>query len=241
VVRADDGVQISFEDSTGKKRAETFERVLMAAGRRSNLGKLGLETMGIVAGEGGRYNIDADTLQLGDSAVFVAGDVSELHPLLHEASDDGRIAGGNAARFPDVRAAQRRTPLAIAFTDPQIGIVGTGHSGLGNCEAMAGEVDYADQGRARVQGINQGLIRIYGDRHTGRLLGAELFGPRVEHMSHLLAWAVQQQLTVDFLPPGGGGGDSYGAAKPQRKPSSWIADQVQGLRAGCRKLAASYG
>ena len=41
-----------------------------------------------------------------------------------------------------------------------------------------------------------GKVRIYGECGTGRLLGAELFGPRVEHLSHLLAWAVQQGMTV---------------------------------------------
>ncbi len=62
---------------------------------------------------------------------------------------------------------------------------------------MAGEVDYGNQGRARVQAINKGKVRIYAERHTGRLIGAELFGPRVEHLSHLLAWAVQQGMTVE--------------------------------------------
>lgn len=197
VEATDAGVRITFTDSKGKERTETFSRLLVAAGRRPNLLGLGLETIGIEPGSNGRYTIDADTLQLGEGAVFVAGDVNGLHPLLHEAADDGRIAGANAVRFPDVRAASRRTPLAVAFTDPQIAIVGRSYASLANCEAMAGEVDYGNQGRARVQGINAGKVRIYADKHTGQLLGAEMFGPRVEHLSHLLAWAVQQGLTVD--------------------------------------------
>lgn len=191
------GVRISFTDSSGNKREETFERVLMAAGRRPNLNGLGIENMGIAAEPNGRYAIDPDTLQLGDAPIFVAGDVNNLHPLLHEAADDGRLAGSNAANFPDIRAGTRRTPLAVVFSDPQIGIVGRGFSALESCEAVAGEVDYGDQGRARVQGINAGLVRIYGDKHTGQLVGAELFGPRVEHLSHLLAWSIQQGLTVE--------------------------------------------
>ena len=127
----------------------------------------------------------------------MAGDVNELHPVLHEAADDGRIAGYNAANFPDVRASWRRTPLGIVFTDPQIGVVGGGYAALRDCEAVAGEISFDNQGRARVQSMNAGKVRIYADAHTGRLLGAELFGPRVEHLSHLLAWAVQAGLTVD--------------------------------------------
>ena len=39
-------------------------------------------------------------------------------------------------------------------------------------------------------------MRIYGDSRNCRLLGAEMFGPGMEHMAHLLAWAVQSRMTV---------------------------------------------
>ena len=191
------GVRVQFVDSRGRERDESYEKVLVAAGRSANLQAVGLETLGIEPDEHGRYAIDPDTLQLGDTAVFVAGDVNELHPVLHEAADDGRIAGRNAARYPDVHAAWRRTPLSIVFSDPQIGVVGGGYAALADCEAMAGEVSFHNQGRARVQAVNAGRVRIYAEQHTGRLIGAELFGPRVEHLSHLLAWAVQSDLTVE--------------------------------------------
>ena len=197
IERVDEGVRIRFVDSAGRERDETFERVLMAAGRVSRLRGLGLENLGVSPDEEGRFSIDPDTLQLGDAPVFVAGDANELHPVLHEAADDGRIAGQNAALFPNVRAAWRRAPLAIVFTDPQIGIVGGGYDALGDCAASAGEVSFHNQGRARVQGVNAGKVRIYAEQHSGRLLGAELFGPQVEHLSHLLAWAVQADMTVD--------------------------------------------
>jgi dihydrolipoamide dehydrogenase len=193
----DGGVRIRFTDSAGAARDETFQRVLMAAGRRPSLRGLGLETLDILPDARGNYAIDPDTLQLGDAPVFLAGDVNNLHPLLHEAADDGRTAGHNAASRPELRARQHRAPLAIAFTDPQIALVGQRWADLADCAAVAGEVDYGNQGRARVQGMNRGRVRIYGDRHTGRLLGAELLGPRVEHTAHLLAWAIQQGLTVD--------------------------------------------
>ncbi|MFT5429885.1 MAG: dihydrolipoamide dehydrogenase [Myxococcota bacterium] len=197
VERTEAGASVAFVDSQGRERHETFARVFMAAGRRPNLMNLGLEHHGFELVPRQPVPVDADTLQLAGSEVFLAGDVNNLHPLLHEAADDGRVAGQNAARYPDLRAATRRTPLAVVFSDPQIGIVGQSYRDLGECAAVAGEVDYGDQGRARVQGINKGRVRIYADRHTGVLLGAELFGPRVEHLSHLLAWAIQQRLTVD--------------------------------------------
>jgi dihydrolipoamide dehydrogenase len=65
------------------------------------------------------------------------------------------------------------------------------------CHFAVGAVDFADQGRARVLRQNRGLLRIYGERGTGRLLGAEMIAPRGEHLAHLLAWAVQTGMDAE--------------------------------------------
>ncbi|MBP8297328.1 MAG: dihydrolipoyl dehydrogenase, partial [Burkholderiales bacterium] len=115
--------------------------------------------------------------------------------------DDGRIAGDNAGRFPDVRVRPRRTPLAIVFTDPQMMIAGASFAALeaARVEFETGAVRFDDQGRSRVIAQNRGLLRVYGARHTGRFLGAEMIGPAAEHIGHLLSWAVQQQMTVQQM------------------------------------------
>jgi dihydrolipoamide dehydrogenase len=43
---------------------------------------------------------------------------------------------------------------------------------------------------------NKGMLRVYAERSTGRFLGAEMAGPSMEHIAHLLAWSLQQGLTV---------------------------------------------
>ncbi len=192
-----DGVRIRFVDSRGHARDERFARVLMAAGRRTTLGGLGLESLGVARRPDGSWPVDPDTLQLGGLPVFVAGDVNGLHPLMHEAADDGRIAGENAARFPALAATSRRAPLAIVFTDPQIGIVGGGHATACALEAIPGTVDFAHQGRPKIHDEARGKARLYATRDDRRLVGAEIIGPRAEHMAHLLAWAVQAELTID--------------------------------------------
>jgi len=46
---------------------------------------------------------------------------------------------------------------------------------------------------------NHGLLRAYGEYGTGLFLGAEMAGPRMEHIAHLLAWAYQQRMTVSQM------------------------------------------
>ena len=68
-----------------------------------------------------------------------------------------------------------------------------------DAKVEVGEVDFSDQGRSRVMRMNAGLLRVYADRKTGRFLGAEMVGPRAEHLGHLLAWSHQQGLTLETM------------------------------------------
>ncbi|MFJ5383767.1 dihydrolipoyl dehydrogenase, partial [Cupriavidus sp. CER94] len=142
---------------------------------------------------------DPVTLQCGDAAVFIAGDANNVLPLLHEAADEGRIAGENAAHWPNLRPLARRAPIAVVFSDPQIAMVGKRHADLIQGRFVTGEVSFEDQGRSRVMLKNRGLMHIYADRATGRFLGAEWIGPRAENIAHLLAWAYQQNLTISQM------------------------------------------
>ncbi len=196
------GVEVTWEEG-GAARAETFEYVLVAAGRRPNVRGLGLDLAGVRVDAQGAPLHDRATMMCEGTSVFVAGDANDDVPLLHEAADEGRIAGGNAARFPRVEGGARRSLLAITFTEPSLAIVGATYGSLHEASSQAGapppvigEVSFADQGRSRVMLQNRGLGRVYAERSTGRLLGAELAGPRAEHLAHLLAWAHQQGLTV---------------------------------------------
>jgi dihydrolipoamide dehydrogenase len=196
VERVGDEVEIDYTGTDGKPRRERFEYVLAATGRTPNVDRLGLENAGLERGPHGVPAFDVLTLQAGSSPVFIAGDANNDVPLLHEAADEGRIAGGNAAAFPQVAPALRRAPLGIVFTDPQIAIVGNGFASLKTQALAVGEVSFEDQGRARVMLRNRGHLRVYGDPETGRFLGAEMVGPDAEHIGHLLAWALQSRMTV---------------------------------------------
>jgi len=196
VRRLGDEVEVEYVCPEGKQRVERFDYVLAATGRTPNIDQLGLERTGLALSARGVPVHDAHTLQAGASSIFIAGDVSDDKPLLHEAADEGRIAGENAARFPDVVPGPRRAPLSIVFTDPQIAIVGGGFASLKSHTLAAGEVSFDDQGRSRVMLRNHGHLRVYADPATGRFLGAEMAGPDAEHIGHLLAWALQAKMTV---------------------------------------------
>lgn len=196
VERKGDEVEIDYRGRGGEARTESFEYVLAATGRTPNVESLGLEHAGIALDAKGIPTFDPHTLQAGQSNIFIAGDVANYAPLLHEAADEGRIAGENAALFPKVTPGLRRAPLGIVFTDPQIAVVGRGFARLQAHALLAGEVSFEDQGRARVMLRNRGHLRVYGDPTTGLFLGAEMAGPDAEHIGHLLAWALQAQMTV---------------------------------------------
>ncbi len=194
--RGEAGVRVRWVDADGQSREEVFDHVLAAAGRRPNVDSLSLEAADLPLDRHGIPVFDPRTMQVGDRPVFIAGDVNADRPLLHEASDEGHIAGLNASTWPEVRAHVRRTPLGVAFTDPQIAVVGAGYRDLEPGTFVAGAISYDDQGRSRVMGVNRGLVHIYVGREDGLLLGAEMVGPRVEHTAHLLAWAIQARTTV---------------------------------------------
>ncbi len=194
--REGDEAVIAFEDENGEPLTERFDYVLAATGRRPNVDNLALENTALERDFRGVPVFDPVTLQCGDLPVFIAGDANNVLPLLHEAADEGKIAGENAAHWPNVRPLARRAPLAVVFSDPQIAMVGKRHADLTPGGFVTGEVSFEDQGRSRVMLKNRGLMHVYADRVTGRFLGAEWIGPRAENIAHLLAWSYQQGLTI---------------------------------------------
>ncbi|MEZ5720135.1 MAG: dihydrolipoyl dehydrogenase [Burkholderiaceae bacterium] len=189
----DGGIAITSGDTR-----VVVDQVLAAVGRRPNVQGLGLETLGVPLDEHGMPAFDPGSTQVGDLRVFIAGDVNGDRPLLHEAADEGHIAGMNALA-DEVRCYKRRTPLSIVFTDPEVAVVGASAAHLAHPSFVVGSVSFANQGRARAGQRNAGRIALYADGTDGKLLGAELCAPAGEHLAHLLGLAVSQGLGVQDL------------------------------------------
>ncbi|MGF6553023.1 dihydrolipoyl dehydrogenase [Paraburkholderia youngii] len=202
--REGDNVHLRYRDGAGVVRDETFDYVLVTAGRRPNVDKLALLNTSLEIDARGVPVFDAATLQAGRHPVFIAGDANDVLPLLHEAADEGRIAGENAAHVAldaqgELKPLVRRAPMSIVFSEPGIAMVGARFVDLAVDSFVTGEVSFEDQGRSRVMLRNRGMMHVYVDKASRRFLGAEWIGPDAEHIAHLLAWTLQMGLTVDNM------------------------------------------
>lgn len=176
------------------------DAVLASLGRRPNIDNLDLAKAGVTLNERGMPSFNVHTTQIEDKPIFIAGDVNAFRPILHEAGDEGRMAVLNAVSYPQVQSFARKTPLGVAFSDPQIGLIGQRFSECDpqQLESVTFRLD-CNNGRAIVMQQDKGAICVYADRHSKKLLGAELFMVEAEHLAHTLAWAIEQQMTVAEL------------------------------------------
>ncbi|GMN04207.1 dihydrolipoyl dehydrogenase [Erythrobacter sp. MTPC3] len=179
-------------DSTGEA---DFDYVLVTTGRPPNLESLDLGQTRLELGDDGVPLHDRETMRCGDSPVFLAGDAADDLPLLHEASHDGTIAGRNAAAYPATISVDRFVPFSLTFTSPPVSRIGQSEED----GVITGTASFSDQGRARVEGKNEGVLTLYAKAPDGRLIGADLCTPASEHLAHMLAWAIQQGQTASQL------------------------------------------
>jgi len=185
-----DKVQISSDG-----REVLVDKVLVSIGRKPNLESLKLENLGITLDKRGMPNFNPHTMQIEDLSIYIAGDVNADRPLLHEAADEGRIAGYNVTHVQ--RTFKRKVPLAIVFTDPNIAFVGKEYEEIKDDDAaFIASYDFHTQARAMLMNVNKGVANLYVAKSDGKLLGAQIAVPHGEHLAHHLAWAIEQELTV---------------------------------------------
>jgi dihydrolipoamide dehydrogenase len=196
IIKENNKVKITYKEKDGSQVEDSFDYVLAATGRKPNLSKLGLENTSISKFNEDIPEFNKETMQIEDKNIFIAGDANNEIPLLHEASDQGHIAGTNASLFPNVEKGKRRAPIGIVFTDPQIATVGKSYKDLNGTDFVIGQVSFENQGRSRVILKNKGLMNVYAEKVTNKFLGSEMFGPQAEHLAHLLSWAYQNNMTI---------------------------------------------
>ncbi|MEA3406180.1 MAG: dihydrolipoyl dehydrogenase [Pseudomonadota bacterium] len=176
------------------------DAVLASLGRRPNIDQLGLENAGITLDERGMPEFNLHTSQIEDKPLFIAGDVNLFRPILHEAGYEGKMAGLNAISYPKMTAYERKTPLGIAFTNPDIGFFGASYRDLDKEQIVSATFNLErNNGRAIVMHEDHGLICLFADKSSKKLLGGEMVMPHAEHFTHLLNWSVEQGMTIEQL------------------------------------------
>jgi dihydrolipoamide dehydrogenase len=197
-----DGFEIIGQDNNGRlqlktgEREITVDRILMALGRRPNLDRLNLPALNLPVDKRGIPYYQEENFRIPDTNLFLVGDTNLRRPLLHEAADQGRIAGFNAVN--NSQCFEERTPLSITFCEPNIAFVGKRYQELleKGIDFVTGKASFEGQGRSIIKLEEIGALHLYAERSSGKLLGAELFAPDGEHLAHLISWAISCNLTV---------------------------------------------
>ena len=168
------GLKVTFEgeESPG---TQTYDRILVAVGRRPNGHTIEAENAGIHVTKQGFIPVD-NQLRTNVPNIFGIGDIVGEPMLAHKATHEGKLAAeiiaGQKAAF-DVR-----TIPSVAYTDPEIAWMG-----LTEIEAKNQGIDYekasfpwAASGRAIAMGRDEGMTKLLFDKNTHRLLGAGIVG-----------------------------------------------------------------
>jgi dihydrolipoamide dehydrogenase len=170
-----DGLVVSF-DGAKAPATDTFDRILVAVGRRPNGRLIGAENAGVAVDDRGFIPVDKQ-LRTNVAHIFAIGDVVGQPMLAHKAAHEGKVAAEVTAgknSFFDARAIP-----SVAYTDPELA-----WAGITENEARAAGVKYgrgvfpwAASGRSLSLGRDEGMTKLLFEATTGRVIGCGIVGP----------------------------------------------------------------
>lgn len=174
----DNGVDVSFDGDIDNPE-QTFDRVLVAIGRKPATQNMGLENTSIELDEKGFVVVD-EQQRTSDERIFAVGDVVGGYMLAHKATREGKVAAEVIAGQPsafDVRAIP-----AVVYTDPQIAWCGVTEEQArkDNIKIDVQRFPWKFSGRATTMGAPEGLTKIIVDPDTQRILGVGISGRNTE-------------------------------------------------------------
>ena len=175
VEAGDGGIKVSFEGDKAPDAA-TFDRVLVAVGRRANGDLLDLEATGVEVDDRGEIPVGPDR-RTNVSHIYAIGDITGAPMLAHKATHEGKTAAERIAGH-DVVFEPRAIP-SVAYTDPEVA-----WCGLTETEAKEQGAEYEKvvfpwqaSGRALSLGRAEGLTKLLTEPGSNRILGAGIVGP----------------------------------------------------------------
>ena len=175
-----DAVEVTYEDGTGKHRAE-FSRLVVAVGRKPNTQALAVNETGLLLDERGYVHVD-DFCRTNLPNVYAVGDVVRGPMLAHKASEEGVMVVERIAGQP-TRVNYDTIPWVI-YTAPEIAWVGKTERQLRASarDYKIGVFPLSANGRARAMGATVGMTKILADQRTDRILGVHMMAPMASEM-----------------------------------------------------------
>ena len=171
----EDGVTVKMGDGA----PETFDRALVAIGRKPNTDGLKLENTGVTLDENGFVVVD-ERQRTADERIYAVGDLVGGMMLAHKASREGKVAAEVIAGEP--AAFDPMAIPAVVYTDPQVA-----WAGLTEAEAKKAERPVEIQrfpwkysGRAATMGLSEGMTKILVDPESRRVVGVGIVGRDTE-------------------------------------------------------------
>ncbi|MCB2263786.1 MAG: dihydrolipoyl dehydrogenase [Candidatus Thiosymbion ectosymbiont of Robbea hypermnestra] len=170
-----DGIRVDFEGQ-GAPATQTYDRVLVAVGRRPNGKLIAAEKAGVKVDERGFIPVDVH-LRTNVPNIFAIGDVVGDPMLAHKATHEAKVAAEVIAGLPAVF--DPLTIPSVAYTDPEVAWMGLTETAA-KAQGIAyekGAFPWAASGRALGIGRDEGLTKLLFDPQTKRILGAGIVGP----------------------------------------------------------------
>ncbi|KAL7643889.1 UNVERIFIED_CONTAM: hypothetical protein RMT77_005898 [Armadillidium vulgare] len=180
--RQGDKVSVTVESVKDAKKEELeCDTLLVCVGRRPYTSNLGLEEQGIERDGKGRIPVNS-RFQTVIPSIFAIGDCIHGPMLAHKAEDEGIVCVEGIAGGP-VHIDYNCVPSVI-YTHPEVAWVGKSEEDLKTegVEYTIGKFPFAANSRAKTNDDTDGLVKVLGDKHTDRLLGAHIIGPGAGEM-----------------------------------------------------------
>lgn len=161
-----------------KTKEVSFDKVLVALGRKANTEKLGLENLDIELNPNGTVTVD-EYLRSRYPNIYACGDVAGPYQFTHTASHQAWYVAVNAlfGRFKKFKVDYSVVPWAT-FTDPEVA-----HVGLSEADARAKGIPYEitkygidDLDRAIADNTAEGFVKVLTVPGKDKILGATIVG-----------------------------------------------------------------
>ena len=195
VERVGDGVRVTLADG----RTVDGSHCLMAVGSIPNTQGIGLEEAGVLLAESGHIRVNR-VAGTSVPSIYAAGDCSDFLPLASVASMQGRTAVFHAMGDV-VSPTELRNVTANVFTQPEIATVGWQQPQVeaGTVRGVIFKLPLAPNARAKMQGIEDGFVKLFATTTTRQVLGGVVVAPKASELILPISIAVEHRLTVDEL------------------------------------------